>query len=100
MAAQSTLDRIDRKILALLQEDGRKTIAELAERGVVPVALLEAMAAALRFDDPADAEAQELARILADSEPAAAAERITGLTAEHPLFPQVQKLIEARQAEL
>ena len=97
-----TVNRVGRAPLRKLSRHERfiGPAAELAERGVVPVALLEAMAAALRFDDPADAEAQELARILADSEPAAAAERITGLTAEHPLFPQVQKLIEARQAEL
>ncbi|QTG80812.1 mannitol-1-phosphate 5-dehydrogenase [Arthrobacter crystallopoietes] len=97
-----TVNRVGRAPLRKLSRHERfiGPAAELAERGVVPVALLEAMAAALRFDDPADAEAQELARILADSEPAAAAERITDLTAEHPLFPQVQKLIEARQAEL
>jgi mannitol-1-phosphate 5-dehydrogenase len=96
-----TVNRVGRAPLRKLSRHERFVgpAAELAERGIVPVALLEAMAAALRFDDPADTEAKELARILADSEPAAAAELITGLTAEHPLFPQVQKLIEARQAE-
>jgi mannitol-1-phosphate 5-dehydrogenase len=97
-----TVNRVGRAPLRKLSRHERFVgpAAELAERGVVPAALLEAMAAALRFDDGADAEAKELARILADSEPAEAAEVITGLTAEHPLFPQVQKLIEARQAEL
>ncbi|MCA4134886.1 mannitol-1-phosphate 5-dehydrogenase [Arthrobacter sp. M4] len=73
--------------------------AELAERGVTPVALLDAISAALRFDDGNDDEAVELAQVLAESDAAEATERITGLADTHPLFPQVQKLIEARQAE-
>ncbi|MCW2132049.1 mannitol-1-phosphate 5-dehydrogenase [Arthrobacter sp. VKM Ac-2550] len=97
-----TVNRVGRAPLRKLSRHERFVgpAAELAERGVVPVALLEAMAAALRFDDAADTEAKELARILSGSESAEATELITGLAAEHPLFPQVQKLIEARQAEI
>ena len=73
--------------------------AELAERGIVPEALLGAIAAALRFNDPADAEAVELGQILADSDPAAATERITGLAQDHPLFAAVCGLVEERKAE-
>jgi mannitol-1-phosphate 5-dehydrogenase len=73
--------------------------AELAERGVTPVALLDAMSAALRFDDGADDEAVELARMLAEMDAAEAVERITDLPPSHPLFPQVRKLIEDRKAE-
>jgi mannitol-1-phosphate 5-dehydrogenase len=73
--------------------------AELAERGIVPEALLGAIAAALRFNDPADAEAVELGQILSASEPAEATERITGLTADHPLFAAVCGLVEERKAE-
>lgn len=73
--------------------------AELAERGITPVALLEAMAAALRFDDGADDEAVELARMLDEMSPAEAVERITELPPTHPLFAQVRKLIEERKAE-
>ncbi|WP_028267717.1 mannitol-1-phosphate 5-dehydrogenase [Arthrobacter sp. MA-N2] len=73
--------------------------AELAERGITPVALLDAMAAALRFDDGADDEAVELARILSEMDAAEAVERITELPPSHPLFPQVRKLIEDRKAE-
>ena len=58
--------------------------AELAERGIVPEALLGAIAAALRFNDPADAEAVELAQILSASTPDEATERITGLAAGPP----------------
>ncbi|WGM20177.1 mannitol-1-phosphate 5-dehydrogenase [Paenarthrobacter sp. OM7] len=73
--------------------------AELAERGVTPVALLETMSAALRFDDGNDDEAVELATLLSELDAAAAVERITELTPSHPLFPAVQKLVEDRQAE-
>ncbi|NKX52347.1 mannitol-1-phosphate 5-dehydrogenase, partial [Arthrobacter deserti] len=97
-----TVNRVGRAPLRKLSRNERFVgpAAELAERGVTPVALLEAMAAALRFDDAADDEAVELARILAGSTSAEATERITGLAGTHPLFPQVQKLIEVRQAEL
>ncbi len=74
--------------------------AELAERGVVPEALLGAIAAALRFNDPADTEATELAGILASASPADATARITGLEPGHPLFNAVSTLVEERQAEL
>ncbi|UXM91423.1 mannitol-1-phosphate 5-dehydrogenase [Paenarthrobacter sp. JL.01a] len=74
--------------------------AELAERGVTPVALLEAMSAALRFDDGADDEAVELVKLLSELDAAAVVERVTELTPQHPLFPAVQKLVEDRQAEL
>ncbi|MDQ0278162.1 mannitol-1-phosphate 5-dehydrogenase [Arthrobacter silviterrae] len=72
--------------------------AELAENGVKPAALLEAIGAALRFDDPGDAEAVELASILADNPAAAATERITGLAPAHPLFAAVNAVVEAAQA--
>ncbi|YCH07077.1 mannitol-1-phosphate 5-dehydrogenase [Arthrobacter sp. alpha11c] len=73
--------------------------AELAERGVTPVALLEAMSAALRFDDGSDDEAVELANMVSELDAAAAVERITELPPSHPLFPALQKLIEDRKAE-
>ncbi|WP_287932700.1 mannitol-1-phosphate 5-dehydrogenase [Arthrobacter sp.] len=72
--------------------------AELAENGVRPVALLEAVAAALRFADAGDAEAVEMASILADNTADAATERITGLAPAHPLFPGVRDVISDAQA--
>lgn len=73
--------------------------AELAESGVKPVALLSAMAAALRFTDDADTEAVELAAILRESDADAATVRITGLEPAHPLFEGVRSAIAAVQAE-
>ncbi|MBB6405653.1 mannitol-1-phosphate 5-dehydrogenase [Arthrobacter sp. AZCC_0090] len=96
-----TVNRVGRAPLRKLGRHERfiGPAAELAERGVTPVALLDAISAALRFDDGADDEAVELARMLAEMDAAEAVERITELPPSHPLFPQVQKLIEDRKAE-
>lgn len=96
-----TVNRVGRAPLRKLSRHERfiGPAAELAERGIVPEALLGAIAAALRFTDPADAEATELASILASSSPADATARITGLEPEHPLFNAVATLVEERQAE-
>ena len=74
--------------------------AELAERGETPVALLGAMSAALRFDDPADDEAQELAETLATLDAAEATQKITGIGPEHPLYAGLLRLVTDRKAEL
>ena len=96
-----TVNRVGRAPLRKLGRHERfiGPAAELAERGVTPVALLDAMAAALRFDDGADDEAMELSRMLSEMDAAEAVERITDLPPSHPLFPQVLKLIEDRKAE-
>lgn len=96
-----TVTRVGRAPLRKLSRHERfiGPAAELAERGIVPEALLGAIAAALRFNDPADAEATELAHVLASSSPAEATIRITGLAPEHPLFQAVSTLVEERQAE-
>ena len=64
-----TVNRVGRAPLRKLSRHERfiGPAAELAERGIVPEALLGAIAAALRFNDPADAEAVELGKILASS---------------------------------
>lgn len=96
-----TVNRVGRAPLRKLGRHERFVgpAAELAERGVTPVALLEAMSAALRFDDGADDEAVELARMLSELDAAAVVERVTELPPTHPLFPAMQKLVEDRQAE-
>ena len=96
-----TVNRVGRAPLRKLSRHERfiGPAAELAERGIVPEALLGAIASALRFNDPADAEAVELGQILASTEPAEATERITGLTPDHPLFTAVCGLVEERKAE-
>lgn len=97
-----TVQRVGRAPLRKLSRHERfiGPAAELAERGVVPEAILGAIAAALRFNDPADAEATELAGILASDSPTDATAKITGLEPEHPLFNAVATLVEERQAEV
>ena len=96
-----TVNRVGRAPLRKLSRHERfiGPAAELAERGIVPEALLGAIAAALRFNDPADAEAAELAQIVASSTAAEATEKVTGLTAGHPLFAAVEALVEEVKAE-
>jgi mannitol-1-phosphate 5-dehydrogenase len=72
--------------------------AELAENGIKPVALLEAMGAALRFNDPEDTEAAEMAVILAGNSSDDATAKITGLGSDHPLFDSVSELVKVVQA--
>ncbi|MFE4226326.1 mannitol-1-phosphate 5-dehydrogenase [Arthrobacter sp. NPDC056886] len=95
-----TVNRVGRAPLRKLSRHERfiGPAAELAERGIVPEALLGAIAAALRFNDPADTEAVELAKILSASTPDEATETITGLAADHPLFAAVSSLIEEAKA--
>jgi mannitol-1-phosphate 5-dehydrogenase len=96
-----TVNRVGRAPLRKLGRNERfiGPAAELAERGIVPEALLGAIAAALRFNDPADAEATELAQIVASSTAAEATEKVTGLTPGHPLFAAVEALVEEVKAE-
>ena len=77
---------------------GLAAAAQLAERGIVPEALLGAISAALRFNDTADAEAVDLAQILASATAEEATAKITGLAPEHPLFPAVSGLVEEAKA--
>ena len=95
-----TVNRVGRAPLRKLSRHERfiGPAAELAERGIVPEALLGAIAAALRFNDPADAEAVELAQLLNSASAEDATTKITGLDAEHPLFPAVCALVEEAKA--
>lgn len=97
-----TVNRVGRAPLRKLSRHERfiGPAAELAERSIEPKALLKAISAALRFDDPADAEAMELQQLLKSSGAAEVTERVTGLSPEHPLFADVRKLVEERQSTL
>lgn len=96
-----TVNRVGRAPMRKLSRHERfiGPAAELAENGVTPVALLAAIGAALHFDDAADAEAVELAEIIATNTAADATARITGLATEHPLFSAVSTLIAAKKSE-
>ncbi|MFI7482140.1 mannitol-1-phosphate 5-dehydrogenase [Kocuria sp. M1R5S2] len=96
-----TVERVGRAPLRKLGRHERFTgpAAELAERGMGREALLEAMAAALRFDDPDDAEARTLAELLAGPQPdEELAARLTGVEPGHPLFGDVVDVVAAARA--
>lgn len=96
-----TVNRVGRAPMRKLSRHERfiGPAAELAENGLTPVALLAAIGAALHFDDAADAEAVELAAIIATNTAEDATAQITGLAAEHPLFSAVSALIAAKKTE-
>ena len=98
-ALQDTVVRVGREPLRKLSRPERfiGPAAELAESGVNPVALLEAIRAAFRFDVPADAQSVELQRLLAGETAPHIAERVCGLTAGHPLFDAVTMEVDAAQ---
>ncbi|CAD6004419.1 mannitol-1-phosphate 5-dehydrogenase [Agreia sp. COWG] len=72
--------------------------AELAERGIVPDALLGAVGAALRFDLPEDAQSVELKQLLASASATDVTEQLTGLDSSHPLYAQVVRVVERVQS--
>ena len=73
--------------------------AELAERGTVPTALLDAIGAALRFDVAADAQSQELGELLRGSPAAEVVTSVTALTPGHPLFASLVAVFEGAAAD-
>ena len=74
--------------------------AEAAERGLPVDALVDAMGAALSFEDAEDAQSVDLQRMLREQDAASVTAAVTGLDPDHPLFPRVEAIVAARQAEL
>ena len=74
--------------------------AEAAERGLGVDALVEAMRAALAFDDGEDPQSVDLQRMLREQDAATFTATVTGLEPEHPLFPRVVAAVADRQAEI
>ena len=72
--------------------------AEAAERGLPTAGLETAIAAALAFHDPEDAQSVDMQRLLAERDAAAFTAEVTGLEPEHPLFDRIRALVETRQA--
>jgi mannitol-1-phosphate 5-dehydrogenase len=96
-----TCERVGRNPMRKLSRNERfiGPAAQLAERGMPAWDLLNAVGAALRFDVPEDTESQELQALLSSGRPAEElAVEITGLAADHPLFPFVVEVIQLRLA--
>src|SRR5690606_3999729 len=83
-----TVDRVGRQPLRKLSRHERfiAPAAALAERGTTPVALIDAVATALRFDVPEDEQSVELHEKLAALTAEQFVGEVCGLGPEHPLF--------------
>jgi mannitol-1-phosphate 5-dehydrogenase len=101
-ALPDTVWRVGRQPLRKLSRHERFVgpAAEAAERGLPVDALVAAMGAALCFDDAEDAQSIDLQRLLREQDAASVASSVTGLKPDHPLFPRVEAIVAARQAEL
>ncbi|MBX3093823.1 MAG: mannitol-1-phosphate 5-dehydrogenase [Cryobacterium sp.] len=86
-----TVDRVGRQPLRKLGRHERfiGPAAELAERGIAPVALLDAVGAALRFDVPEDEQSVRMRADLVTKPAAEFAREVYGIDAGHPLFDEL-----------
>lgn len=101
-ALPDTVWRVGRQPLRKLSRHERFVgpAAEAAENGLSVDALVEAMGAALAFDDAEDPQSVDLQRLLREQDAASVTSSVTGLEPEHPLFERVEAIVAARQAEL
>ena len=95
-----TVERVGRQPLRKLGRHERfiGPASELAVAGLPVEGLLGAVAAALRFDVPADPESVELQQLLAAREPAAFVHEVTGIAAGHPLEPGLVATVAGAKA--
>jgi mannitol-1-phosphate 5-dehydrogenase len=101
-ALPDTVWRVGRQPLRKLSRHERFVgpAAEAAERGLPTDALVDAMGAALAFDDAEDAQSVDLQRQIREQDAATFTAAVTGLEPGHPLFPRIEAVVAARQAEL
>jgi mannitol-1-phosphate 5-dehydrogenase len=101
-ALPDTVWRVGRQPLRKLSRHERFVgpAAEAAENGLSVDALVEAMGAALAFDDAEDPQSVDLQRLLREQDAASVTSSVTGLEPGHPLFARVEAIVAARQAEL
>lgn len=101
-ALPDTVWRVGRQPLRKLSRHERfiGPAAEAAEHGLPVDGLLAAVGAALEFDDPEDPQSVDLQRMLREQDAATFTASVTGLEADHPLFPRVTSIVQGRQAAL
>lgn len=101
-ALPDTVWRVGRQPLRKLSRHERFVgpAAEAAERGLPVDALVEAMRAALAFDDTEDPQSVDLQRMLREQDAATLTAAVTGLDPEHPLFPRIVAAVEGRKREI
>ncbi|WP_374313111.1 mannitol-1-phosphate 5-dehydrogenase [Microbacterium sp.] len=101
-ALPDTVWRVGRQPLRKLSRHERFVgpAAEAAERGLGVNALVEAMRAALAFDDGEDPQSVDLQRMLREQDAATFTATVTGLDPEHPLFARIVAVVADQQAEI
>jgi mannitol-1-phosphate 5-dehydrogenase len=101
-ALPDTVLRVGRQPLRKLSRNERfiGPAAQAAERGLSTTALIAAVGAALAFEDAEDEQSVQLQAQLREQDAATFTRAVTGLEPEHPLFPRVEEVVRARQAEL
>ncbi|KQX07918.1 MULTISPECIES: mannitol-1-phosphate 5-dehydrogenase [unclassified Leifsonia] len=95
-----TVQRVGRQPLRKLSRHERFVgpAAELAERGLPTSALVEAIGAALAFDDPDDEQSVQMHALLAAAEsPDEFVESVMGIDSGHPLFQDLREIVAARR---
>lgn len=99
-AIDDSVDRVGRQPLRKLSRHERfvAPASEIAEAGGTAAALLGAMAAALRFDAPADEEAVRLQAMLRDGSDVVA--EVMGLTTDDALYEGAVAAVESVRAGL
>lgn len=97
-----TVWRVGRQPLRKLSRHERfiGPAAQAIERGLGVDGLLDAISAALAFDDAEDAQSVDLQRMLRTQDAASVTAEVTGLEADHPLFGRVEAVVAARQRDL
>lgn len=95
-----TVERVGRQPLRKLSRNERFVgpAAQLAERGIVPEALISTIGVTLGFDVADDPQSVELQALLASATPDEFVSQVTGLDADHPLFAALVGVVSARQA--
>lgn len=99
-ALPDTVLRVGRQPLRKLSRHERfiGPAAEAAGYGLGVAGLLEAVDAALAFEDPADEQAVEMRSDLASMDADAFTEAVTGLDASHPLYAPVRDIVARHTA--
>ncbi|WP_353807371.1 mannitol-1-phosphate 5-dehydrogenase [Agromyces sp. SYSU T00194] len=99
-ALPDTVERVGRQPIRKLGRHERFVgpAAELVDHGMAPRALLDAMAAALRFDVPSDEQSVELQRMLREESAEAIVADVTGLAPTHPLSAPIVERVRERQS--
>ncbi|WP_308493218.1 mannitol-1-phosphate 5-dehydrogenase [Microbacterium terrisoli] len=99
-ALPDTVWRVGRQPLRKLSRHERfiGPAAEAAELGLPVSALVEAVGAALAFDDPADEQSVSLQQLLRELDADVFTEEVTGLIPADALFPAVRAVVAAHQA--